>query len=124
MIDAVKTIKREHNKDEWEHGNDEIMKILLFLYSRGASNKCNNPNDRCTCVNEMLAEGQVRERMLQVISVEADSDISLNEGNQEHFISTCLTLHRCFRQNGATCQKWCIICVSKNLATVSFKQHV
>ena len=96
---ALITIKRYH-KDRWEHGNDEIKKILVFLYGRGAY-RYMNLKHRCKYVNEMLAKGKVRKRMLQVISAEGDSDISSSKENQEHYISTCLTLHRYFRQNGA-----------------------
>eukprot|EP00978_Attheya_sp_CCMP212_P017986 scaffold48685_cov46-Attheya_sp.AAC.3 len=39
--------------------------------------------------------------MLQVINANGDNDISSVEEKQAHFISTCLTLHRYFRQNGA-----------------------
>jgi hypothetical protein len=99
FAESEKTIKREFKK-KWESSNDDDKKILLFLYSRGFHRYKDQPT-RIYHTKQMLQTGEVRERMLQVINTGGDTDMSSFGKWQLHYIDTCLTLHRYFRQAGA-----------------------
>jgi len=94
---SKKKIEREMKK-EWKKGGVDEKRIILFLVSRnfrGSSNK----NSRVTAIKELLEIGRIRDRMLQVLKVEGDGDISAQRHN--HYIASCLAIIRYFQQEGA-----------------------
>ena len=85
-------------KKEWNNGGVEEKRIILFLVSRnfrGSSNK----DSRVTAIKKLLEIGRIRERMLQVLKVEGDRDISAER--HRHYIASCLVILRYFQQEGA-----------------------
>jgi hypothetical protein len=99
FTESVRRIQKEF-KETRESGTYDQKKILPFLYSRGL-HRHSKKLMRVGHAEEMLRAGKVRERMLQIINADGDIDISSIDKWQLHYIRTCLTLHRYFRQTGA-----------------------